>query len=233
MDKLCATCGKQLQADQGFCDQCGSPWTACAAAPQSAVPTKGTGSGKTLGVIALFIVIALGVGGWLFVTHRAVAAPVLSAHPAAAPAPTAAVVVPPVTDSASPAAIDAATEIAAKSKPCSVISREDMGAILGKKIVKLTNTELTCLYFTDADASAQVDTTWTGGKNAMNETKGFNSGEGLFTPVPGIGDEAYSQAAGVLHVLKGDTYVVVNSREYPNQDETEIAIAKKIMEKMQ
>ena len=222
MDKVCATCRKQLPADQSFCDQCGSPWTA---------PPETRGSGRTLGVIALFVVIAVGIGGWLFLTHRAVAAPVATV-PAEAITKSAAVV-PPVTNSLSPAEIDASTEAAARSKPCSVISPADMGAILGKKIVKVTNTEMTCAYFTDAEASAQVDTTWTGGKAALEETKGFNSAEGLFVPVAGIGDEAYSQAAGVLHVLKGDTYVVVNSREYPNELEIESAIAKKIMEKMQ
>jgi hypothetical protein len=104
-----------------------------------------------------------------------------------------------------------------------------MESLLGSKIVKLTATELTCAYFTDADRSAQVDTIWTGAKEALAETKGFNSAEGLFKPIPGIGDEAYFQAAGVLHVLKGNTYIVVNSREYPNELETESAIARKIL----
>lgn len=36
----------------------------------------------------------------------------------------------------------------------------------------------------------------------------------------------------VCYVLKGDTYVVVNSREYPNELENESAIARKVMEKM-
>jgi len=226
MDKVCATCGKQLQADHAFCDQCGSPWTASAVPGPQAAASAAVGSGKTIGVIALIVVVALALGGWLFATHRVVAAPAVDTDSAAA-------ITPPVTASASQTTIDAITEAATKSKQCSLISPADMGAILGKKIVKVTNTEMTCAYFTDAEASAQVDTTWTGGKAAMAETKGFNSAEGLFVPVAGIGDEAYSQAAGVLHVLKGDTYVVVNSREYPNELEIESAIAKKIMEKMQ
>jgi len=105
-----------------------------------------------------------------------------------------------------------------------------MGRILGSKIVKVTVDAQICSYFTNADRSAQVETTWTGGKEALTAAKGFN--EGLLTPVPDIGDEAYHHAAGVLHVLKGDTYVVVNSREYPNDLEIESAIARKIIEKM-
>jgi len=105
-----------------------------------------------------------------------------------------------------------------------------MGTILRSKIVKVTVDGQICSYFTNPDRSAQVETTWTGGKEALTAAKGFS--EGLLTPVPNIGDEAYMHAAGVLHVLKGDTYVVVNSREYLNDLEYESAIAGKAMEKL-
>jgi hypothetical protein len=259
MDKLCATCGKQLQADQGFCDQCGSAWTPPAGGtvipagpaitPVTAVvspPAKS--SNKTLIGVLIVAIIALLVGGWFFMTHRALAgspgaATAMTSTSASTTVNTATTIVPTsssaepaaaaVTDSTSTAlseaAITAATAAAASSKQCSLITRAEMESILGAKIVKLTATELTCAYFTDADRSAQVDTIWTGAKEALAETKGFNSGEGLFKPIPGIGDEAYFQAAGVLHVLKGNTYIVVNSREYPNELEIESAIARKIV----
>ncbi len=99
--------------------------------------------------------------------------------------------------------------------------------------MKVTSKDLICAYFTEENTSAEVETTWTGGKAAFAQVKGFNSAPGLFDPVAGIGDEAYMQAAGVLHVLKGDTYVVVSSRSYPNEQETESAIARKAMEKLQ
>jgi hypothetical protein len=133
---------------------------------------------------------------------------------------------------ATPAAEEAASDAAAASKQCSLVSRAEMENILGLKVVKVSTTEQTCSYFTDAVLSAEVETTWTGGKAAIAQVKGFNGEPGLFVPVPGIGDEAYLQAAGVLHVLKGDTYVVVNSREYPNGQEAENAIARKAMEKL-
>jgi hypothetical protein len=255
MDKVCATCGKQLQADQGFCDQCGAAWmpapapavqgTSAYVAPQVAAPASG-GSGKALVIVVILALIALGIGGWFFVTHRAVAATPQQAAvdstkvtaPTATTQTTAAttsVVVDTMSSASSSVtgtAADAATEAAAASKQCSLITREEMGALLGSKIVKLTSNQLTCAYFTDAERSAQVDSTWVDGKAGMAEMKGFNKGEGLLTPVAGIGDEAYLQAAGVLHVLKGDMYVVVNSREYPNELVVESAIAKKIMEKV-
>jgi hypothetical protein len=199
--------------------------------------------------VAIIAIIALAVGGWFFMTHRALAASpdattavtstatttvntaaaavptTSSAEPAAAPVA--------VTDSTSTAPteaeIAAATTVAASSKQCSLITRAEMESILGAKIVKLTATEQTCAYFTDAERSAQVEATWSGGKEALGVTKGFNNSEDLFKPIPGIGDEAYFQAGGVLHFLKGNTYIVVNSREYPNELEIESAIARKIV----
>jgi hypothetical protein len=131
-----------------------------------------------------------------------------------------------------PPATAADTEAAAGSKPCSLLTRAEMETILGSKVVKVTASELACNYFTDDTLSAGVETTWTGGKDAFAQVKGFNSAPGLSEPVRGIGDEAYMQAAGVLHVLKNDTYVVVNSRVYPNELKTESAIATKAMEKL-
>jgi hypothetical protein len=268
MEKSCATCGKQLQPDQSFCVHCGSAWTpapeaASAAKPigaalppavqQAATPAPTSGSGRSNGIalIVAIAVVALGLGGWLFLRHRGAAGSSVASSSSTSSSttrtsstsasPVSSAVQPAVEHAAgdTPAAVVptsaetlAATEAAASSKPCSVVTRAEMEKILGSKIVKLTTTELTCNYFTDETTSAEVDTTWTGGKGAFAQTKGFNSAPGLAEPVSGIGDEAYLQAAGVLHVLKGDTYVVVNSRVYPNELETESAIARKVMEKL-
>lgn len=261
MDKLCATCGKQLQADQGFCDQCGNAWAppvvgAVPAAPvitpvAAAAPPPAKSSNKTLMFLSIIAIIALVIGGWFFMSHRALAgspdaATAVTSTAATTTVNTAATVVPTtssaepaavapvaVTDSTSTApseaAIAAATTAAAGSRQCSLITRAEMESILGAKIVKLTATEQTCAYFTDADRSAQVEATWSGAKEALAVTKGFNNSEDLFKPIPGIGDEAYFQAGGVLHFLKGNTYIVVNSREYLNELETESAIARKIV----
>lgn len=268
MDKLCATCGKQLQPGQAFCDQCGAAWTPdtgrtvatppspIAVAPLPAVSqgpapaqTAGTGrSSKSLVILAI-VVFALGIGGWLLLRYRAAGGsggtttassskavtgsmPVQKASNAAplgaAPGAPLAGEAPP----GAPPATAADTEAAAGSKPCSLLTRAEMETILGSKIVKVTTSELACNYFTDETLSAGVETTWTGGKDAFAQVKGFNSAPGLSEPVAGIGDEAYMQAAGVLHVLKNDTYVVVNSRVYPDELKTESAIATKAMAKL-
>jgi hypothetical protein len=268
MDKLCATCGKQLQPDQTLCEQCGAVWTPAVGASPATPPspaavaplppalpvpvpvqTAGTGgSGKTVMIAAIVVIAALGIAGWLFMRSRAAGTSVAtktapSSITGTSPTPVrkasngvqVAAVGAPVAGEALPVAppVTAAdTEAAAGSKPCSLVTRAEMETILGAKIVKVTTTDLACSYFTDETMSAQVETTWIDGKGAYAQVKAFNSAPGLAEPVTGIGDEAYLQAAGVLHVLKNDTYVVVNSREYPDELKTESAIATKAMEKL-
>jgi hypothetical protein len=209
-------------------------------------PANGRSSKALLIVAIAVIALGLGIGGWLFMRSRAAGTSVgtstASSHitvPSSTPASNGAqvAVVPgaPLASEAAPGdppATAADTEAAAGSKPCSLLTRAEMETILGSKVVKVTTSELACNYFTDDTLSAGVETTWTGGKGAFAQVKGFNSAPGLSEPVPGIGDEAYMQAAGVLHVLKNDTYVVVNSRVYPNELKTESAIATKAMEKL-
>ena len=287
MDRLCATCGKRLQPDHGFCESCGAAWTPVAetasasgtaspipappqpVTPQMPVPAGGGRSSKMLLLIVAILAIAMGIAGWLFLRNRtAPESAVVSSSTigTVSTAETSSTQVPPAssvtttevaaavttstgtaptdttsTDTASSAtastdtvpATAAETDAAASSKPCSLVTRAEMEKILGSKIVKVTNNEQSCSYFTDDKNSASVDTIWTGGKESYAQVKGFNSAPGLAEPVAGIGDQAYLQAAGVLHVLKGETYVVVNSRAYPNELTTESAIARKIMEKLQ
>jgi len=128
--------------------------------------------------------------------------------------------------------MDAATAKAANSKPCSVITRAEMETILGTKVVKMATNDLTCQFYTDDTSSADVETTWTGGKAVYEQIKGYNRAPGDLQAVTGIGDEAYFPVTSVLHALKGDTYVVVNARVYPNPLETESAVARKVMEKL-
>jgi hypothetical protein len=257
MDKICAKCGKHLQADQGFCVDCGTAWTAnagtsapvAAQAPSSqqlppAAAATGSSKGMLVSIVVVALLLALGGGGWLLASRRNAQAAFLVPPVAKSPAPRSAAVEAAPGGSqaavpAEPAAVAAlaataadSSAAAAASRPCSLVSQADMEQILGTRIVKITSNETTCQYFTDESRSAQIESTWTGGKQAMNEARGYNANPGLFEPVSGIGDEAYMQAAGVLHVIKGDVYVVVNSREYPNEAQTESAIAVKAMEKL-
>ena len=209
--------------------------------------TAGGGNSSKALLIVAIIVIALGIGGWLFVKQRAAtgssvvtkrtssSTTVTSATPeplasngaqaTAVPSGDTAGVVPP----GAPPPTAAEAEASPNAKPCSLVTRAEMEAILGLKIVKLTAGESNCQYYTDETSSVVVETTWTGGKASYLQMKGFNNAP---EPVAGIGDEAYVPVTQVLHVLKGDTYVAVNARVYPNPLETESAIARKAMERL-
>jgi hypothetical protein len=212
--------------------------------PQGPEPVQTAGAGrsnKSLVILAI-VFVALCLGGWLLLRHQAAGRSSgttassntaltgsMPAQKTSSAAPPAVALATGEVSTGATAATAADTEAAAGSKPCSLLTRAEMAAILGAKIVKVTTSELACNYFTDETLSADVETTWTGGKDAFAQVKGFNSAPGLSEPVAGIGDEAYMQAAGVLHVLKNDTYVVVNSRVYPDELKTESAIAMKAM----
>jgi hypothetical protein len=129
-----------------------------------------------------------------------------------------------------PALVPATGDAAAKSKPCSLISKEDMEKILGIKIKELATTETICQYRNDEGHSADVDTTWQGGKEAMESAKTYNAN--VMEKVSGLGDDAFFQAAGVMHVRKGDVYMVINSRVFPNERDTETLIARKALDNL-
>ena len=267
MENLCATCGKELQSDQGFCQSCGSQRTqpggtspAAGAEPVASLPqpvltttpatSSGSGSSRATMLVVALMVLAIAVGAWIFLRRR----PVMmgaSSTPASTSASTSATAssstmmmtavraeaiplpaAPGASEPGSDALAAVATEAAAASKPCSLVTRAEMENIVGSKIVKVTSNDMTCSYFTDATLSTNIDTTWTAGKEAYAQVKGFNSAPGLAESIPNLGDDAYRQAAGVLHLLKGDVYVAVDSRVYPNGADLENAIARKALEKM-
>jgi hypothetical protein len=69
MTKLCSKCGVAMDATQGFCNLCGTAWTAG--------PTVASGPARSgvlkpllIGVVVL-LVLAVGVGGWLYARNHA------------------------------------------------------------------------------------------------------------------------------------------------------------------
>jgi len=180
---------------------------------------------RTLLVVGIVVFVALlAVGGWVYAGHHASA----PAAAGAGPSPTAVAVTSPAA-AASPATASAAAD-GAGTKPCSLVTRDEMQAILGAPIQRLTTAEAECAYLTDDTHQATVETTWRGGRTAMEDAKKYN-GETM-RAVPGLGDEAYFQAAGVMHVRKGDVYLIVNSRVYPNEEVAETAIVRKALARL-
>ena len=124
----------------------------------------------------------------------------------------------------------AANEAAAKAQVCSVVSKTDIEQILGRPVREIVATDSSCQYRTNFEHFVEIESTWKGGKEAMAAAKIYNAG--LFSAIPRLGDESYFQAAGITHVRKGDVYFVINARAYQNSEETEVKIARRLVENM-
>jgi hypothetical protein len=225
MTKSCSQCGAVIGANQGFCDRCGNASTSAASAGVLVTPAKAGGSGKLILIVCcVFLLAGIAGGAWFYSSGHArqVSAPALP------PASNAAISTPQA--SAVPGDGSATGDAAAKSKPCSLVSKEDMEKILGIKIKELATTETICQYRNDEGYSADVDTTWQGGKEAMESAKTYNAN--VMEKVSDLGDDAFFQAAGVMHVRKGDVYLVINSRVFPNERDTETLIARKALDNL-
>lgn len=179
---------------------------------------------RTLLIVGIVVFVALlAVGGWVYAGHHA------SAPAAAGAGPTAVAATSPAAPASAASPALAAAD-GAGTKPCSLVTRDEMQAILGAPIQRLTTAEAECAYLTDDTHQATVETTWRGGRTAMEDAKKYN-GETM-RAVPGLGDEAYFQAAGVMHVRQGDVYLIVNSRVYPNEEVAETAIVRKALARL-
>ncbi len=184
---------------------------------------------RTLGVLAILaFVVLLAAGAWFYMGHT-------HAATGASPGSTATAATTPTSSTAAAASAEVALAKApadggAGSKPCSLITQGEMQAIVGASIRQVTARKAVCAYVTDETHEATVETTWSGGREAMADARKFN-GETM-RAVPGLGDEAYFQAAGVMHVRKGDVYLIVDSRVYPNDEATETSIVRKALTRL-
>lgn len=120
---------------------------------------------------------------------------------------------------------------AAAVDPCSLISKEDITAVVGEAVLQTKADGQTCRYETDDEASSvQVDVKPTGGREEMDVVRSAmgslgkigkdmkdeggakgDTGEMLAetAAAPKIGDQAFYGANSQLHVLKGDAYFAV------------------------
>ena len=204
MTKICNKCGGALDANQSFCNQCGTAWTAPA--------TKGAALKPILIAVGILLVAGIGAGGWLYTRNQVKPVPAVEGTRSNG-----------ITGGA-PTSTNAA---ASKMKACSLVTKEEMEQILGSKLKDVAVDQLTCQYRNDEGYMVELETTWQGGREAMDSAKTYNAI--LFDPVPDLGDEAYFQAAGVMHIRKGDVYMIINSRIYQNPRETETLIGDKAL----
>jgi hypothetical protein len=195
-----------LDAGQSFCSRCGAVWNASA-------PVAASGPLKPILIaVGILLVAGMGAGGWLYARNHDRPVPAVEAKQAKG-----------VTGGAPASSSDSAS----KMKACSLVTKEEMEQILGSKLKDVAVEQMTCQYRNDEGYSVDLETTWEGGKEAFASAKVYNAP--VFDLVSDLGDEAFFQAAGVMHVRKGDIYMIVNSRIYQNPRETETLIANKAL----
>jgi zinc-ribbon domain len=111
------------------------------------------------------------------------------------------------------------TPYAGKREPCAMLSASEASDALGQPVSSAEPTGSTaCRYTYDSDPSRgfRVTYNWQGGAMAMGITHGVMKnlpGGASFTPLDGVGDEAYLGPAGsTLMMRKGDVMVNIDLR---------------------
>ncbi len=246
MAKFCTSCGAPVGDGLKFCAQCGKAVTATAdsagavsaARPSrviaSAAPVAAKASNPTKTIIitllAFFAVIAVvAAAGFVYVGYRV--------HKK----------VEEVKQGFSMGQLGAGNSRNASASKgergeCSLITQQEMGAVLGTPISKVVQRPGQCEYTPQgAYDGLTIKPEWTGGRVGMGFLTGLGQKLeqhqlrlGNLTPsmdaVPGLGDEAYIQF-GMLYVRKNDVMVTIDTNSVISRDQ-EIAIARAIVPRM-
>jgi hypothetical protein len=209
---FCVGCGAQLADGTKFCNKCGAQVTAPAGAPVATTPAYGappaapapTSQGSSAAVKILLIVLAvimfiilLAGGACFYVAYR-------------------------VKQKVHEVTQDMGAETtpyAGKRAPCDMLSTAEATQALGKPVVSAEPRGTTsCSYGFGPGGNQQfsVDFTWQGGGTAMkfaHLAMKHISGMETYTPLNGIGDEAYVAPGGSSVMMrKGDVMVNIDTR---------------------
>ena len=210
MAAFCVRCGAALAEGVKFCSKCGAAVQAPPAAPVSAAspppapppaaPSSGGSSTAVkviIGVLAVFVFLSLLVAGSCFyVAYR-------------------------VKKKAHEFSREMGGEVApykGKRQPCAKLSSADASSALGQPVTSVEQVGNTCEYHFGPGGNQRfaVDYTWEGGAMAFKLSHAAMksvAGMETFTPLQGIGDEAYIEPMGSgLLMRKGDVMVNMDLR---------------------
>lgn len=202
MAGFCMKCGAPL-GEAKFCTSCGAaagtPTVIAPGAPVAAAPPAKSGGGMkilfiVLGIFALLFTMAM--GSCLYFGYQ-------------------------VKKKAQQFAAETRNTPAYRGTrdACSVITAADVSEALGVPAEMSDESSSTSCHFKYGAAGSKtlaVDFTWEGGALAMkfaNAAMGHIAGQQTFTPVRGLGDEAYIAPMGSgLMMRKGDVMVHIDTR---------------------
>jgi zinc-ribbon domain len=210
MAAFCVSCGAPLAEGVKFCSKCGAAVQAAPAAPASAAPTApplagapSSGGSNTavkiiIGVLAVFVFLSLVLAGSCFyIGYR-------------------------VRKRAHEFSQQMGGEVApykGKRQPCAMLTSEEAGKALGQPVASVEQIGTSnCEYHFGPGGNQRfaIDYTWDGGAMAFKLSHAAMksvAGMETFTPVQGIGDEAYIEPMGSgLLMRKGDVMVNMDLR---------------------
>jgi hypothetical protein len=150
------------------------------------------------------------------------------------------------TPAADPAAALARARGPVRPTACSLLSQQEMSAILGGAVAAPQGKEgpdTTSCRFSPANENAispyaHVDIDWDAGEEAMAGSRiaakvmGKDAGMAVAAPIEGLGDEASSMIGGVTNVRSGRTYIQITLGMQSHAKEKGIAIAKAILARL-
>jgi hypothetical protein len=222
---FCANCGGRLDPGAKFCAQCGqtagntaapSAQAAVAAAPAPAVaPAAGGGAIKIILIVAGVIgfCMLLGLGSCFYVAYRVKQ----RAHEFAgyyAP-------------------------YQGKKDACALVTKAEVSQAFKMPVASVTGSDSHCEFKFAGDDQHEVNmtVTWESGAMLMKLSHGamksISAGMDTFTPVAGLGDEAYVEPMGSgLMLRKGDVMVNIDLRTAGNDAEAAKLIGMKIANRL-
>ncbi|HXY13453.1 MAG TPA: hypothetical protein VEI26_03030 [Terriglobales bacterium] len=214
MPTFCSNCGGKLEAGVKFCAQCGQTVTnaqAPATPPVAPPPAGGGGAIKVivviLGVIAFIMLLA--AGSCLYIGYRIKK----RAHEFAGNyAP-----------------------YQGKKDACALVTEAEVSQAFKMPVASVTGSGSHCEFKFAGNDQREVamSVTWEGGAMLMKITHGamkqVGAGMDTFTPVPGLGDEAYVEPMGSgLMIRKADVLVNIDLRLAGNDAQAAKLIGSKI-----
>ncbi len=205
MGAFCVNCGGKLDAGAKFCASCGQTVAASPAAPAARPPAatatpaaKGGGSAvkiifAVLGVFTFFVLLA--AGSCFYIGYRV-----------------------------RKRAQQFSQNMGLNSKPyqgdrdaCRLVTKAEVAAAFHMPVLSMNAEGSNCIYDLGGSRHVAVDVTWEGGTMTMKLSHGalksIAGGMDTFTPIPGVGDEAYVEPMGSGVMLrKGDVMVNIDLR---------------------
>jgi zinc ribbon protein len=224
MAAFCVSCGTPLPDGAKFCTKCGATQPAAPAggvtAPASAPPTSqgsSTGMKILIGILAFFLFLILAVAGsCVYIGYRVKQ----KAH------------------EFSRSMGGDTKPYSGKRQPCAMLSTAEASAALGQAVASVEQRgTMICEYTYGSNGQHfDVDYTWQNGGITMGIARGAMkhvAGMDTFTPLEGIGDEAYlAPGNSALMMRKGDVLVQIDLREAGISAEAAKNMARKIADRL-